>query len=56
MVLMCQIMCYNQLPTSDTLHKWTVDPEVGRFHIGALIDVEPGHWAAHQVSSHGRDV
>ena len=38
-------MIYNQLPTSDTIHKWTLAPEVGRFHIGhgAITDVEPGH-------------
>ena len=40
---MCQIMFYNQLPTSDTIHKWTLTPEVGRFKIGARTDVEPGH-------------
>ena len=40
---MYQIMFYNQLPTSDTIHKWTLAPEVGRFNIGALTDVEPGH-------------
>ena len=34
MELMCQTMCYNQFPTSDTIHEWTVDPEVGRFHMG----------------------
>ena len=38
---MCQIMFYNQLPTSDTIHKWTLAPEVGLFHIGALMDVKP---------------
>ena len=38
-----KIMFYNQLPTSDTIHKWTMAPEVGRFHIGAFTDVEPGH-------------
>ena len=53
---MCQIMFYNQLPTSDTIHKWTLPPEVGRFHIGALTDVEPGHWSGHQVSGHERDM
>ena len=53
---MCQIMFYNQLPTSDTIHKWTLASEVGRFHIGAFSDVEPGHWGGHQVSSHGTDV
>ena len=41
---MCEIMFYNQLPTSDTIHKWTLAPEVGRFNIGVLTDVEPGHW------------
>ena len=49
---MCQIMFYNQLPTSDTIHKWTLTPEVGRFNIGALTDVEPGHCGGHQVSGH----
>ena len=44
---MCQIMFFNQLPTSDTIHKWTLAPEVGQFHIGALSDEEPGHWAGH---------
>ena len=43
----CQIMFYNQLATSDTIHKWTLAPEVGQFHIGALTDVEPGHWGRH---------
>ena len=42
---MCKIMFYNQLPTSDTIHKWTVAPEV-----------EPGHWGGHQVFGHGTDV
>ena len=32
---MCEIIFCNQLPTSDTIHKWTLAPEVGRFHIGA---------------------
>ena len=41
---MCQVIFYNKLPTSDTIHKWTLGPEVGRFHIGALTDVEHGHW------------
>ena len=45
---MCQIMFYNQLPTSDTIHKLTLAPEVGRFHIGAVTNVEPGHWGRHQ--------
>ena len=40
---MCQIMFYNQLQTSDTIHKWTLAPEVGRFHIGALTNVL-GYW------------
>ena len=53
---MYQFMFYNQLPCSDTIHKWTLAPEVGRFHIGALSDVEPGHWGGHQVSSDGTDV
>ena len=53
---MCQIMFYNQLQTSDTIHKSTLAPEVGRLHIGALTNVEPGHWGGHQVSGHGRDV
>ena len=38
---MCQIMFYNQLPTSETIHKWTLPSDVGRFQIGALTDVEP---------------
>ena len=42
---MCQIMCDNKLPTSDTIHKWTLAPEVGQFHIGAFNKVEHGHWA-----------
>ena len=41
--LMCQIVFYNQLPTSDTIHKWTLAPEVGPFHINASTNVEPGH-------------
>ena len=57
---MCQIMFYNQLPTSDQIQKWTLIPEVGWFHIGVLIsvltNVEPRHWGGHQVSSHGIDV
>ena len=53
---MCQIMFYNQLPTSDNIHKWTFAPEVGRFNIGALTDVEPGHWGGHQVFGHGTDM
>ena len=46
---MCQIMFCNQLPTSDTIHKWTLAPEVDWFHIGALTDVEPGHWGVPSV-------
>ena len=42
---MCQIIFYNQLPTSDTIHKWTLAPEVSLFHIGALMDVKPDTWA-----------
>ena len=55
---MSQIMINNQLPTSDTIHKGTLDPEVSRFHIshGAITDVEPGHWGRHQVTGHGTDV
>ena len=53
---MCQIMFYNQLPTSDTIHKWILTPEVGRFNIGALTDMEPGNWGGHQVSGHETDV
>ena len=56
MEMMCQIMFYNQLPTSDTIHKWTLTPEVDRFNIVALTDVEPGHWGGHQVSVHETDV
>ena len=40
MELTCHIMFYNQLPTADTIHKWTLAPEVVRFHIGALTDVD----------------
>ena len=56
MELMCQIMLYNQLPTTDTIHKWTLAPEVGQFHISAFTDVEPRHWGRHQVSGYGTDV
>ena len=56
MELMCQIIFYNKLPTSDNIHKWTLAREVGRFHIGALTDVEPGHWGGLQVSGHGTEV
>ena len=41
---MFKIMIYIQLPTSDTIHKWTLAPEVGRLNIGGLTDVEPGPW------------
>ena len=47
---------YNQLPTSDTIHKLTLAPEVGRFHIGVLTDVKTGHWGRHQVSGYETDV
>ena len=53
---MCQIMFYNQLATSDTIHNWTGAPEVGQFHIGVLTDVEPRNWGGHQVSGHETDV
>ena len=53
---MCQIMFYNQLPTSDTIHKWTLAPKVDWFHIGALTDVEPVHRGGHQVSDHETDL
>ena len=53
---MCQIMFYNQLPTSDTIHKWTLAPEVVWFYISAITDVELGHWGGHQVSGHETDV
>ena len=56
MKLMCHVMFYNQLPTSDTIHKWTLAPETGRFHIGAMTDVKTGHWRRHKVSGHGTDV
>ena len=52
---LCQIMFYIQFPTSDTIHKWTLVPEVGRLHIGALIDVEPRHWGGQQVTLHETD-
>ena len=41
---MCKIRFYIQTPPSDTIHKWTLAPEVGRFRNG----VEPGHWDGHQ--------
>ena len=53
---MCEIMFYNKLPTSDTIHKWTLAPEMGLFHNGAQTDVESEHWGGHQVSGHGTDV
>ena len=53
---MCEIMFYYQLQTSDASHKWTLAPEVGRFHIGALIDVKSGHWGGLQVSGHETDL
>ena len=57
---MCEIMFYNQLPTSDTIQKWILAPEVGWFHIGVLIgvltNVEPRHWGGYQVSGYGIDV
>ena len=56
MVPMFQIMIYNQLPTSNAIHKWNLVPEVGWFHIGVLTDVEPGHRGGHQVIGHGTNV
>ena len=53
---MCQIMFLNQLANSDTIHKWALVPEVGRFHINEFTDVEPGHWGGHRVSGHGTNV
>ena len=53
---MCQIMFYNQLATSDNIHKWTLASEVGLLHIGALTNVECGHWGRHQLSGHEIDV
>ena len=53
---MCQIMFYNKLPTSDTIHQRTVAPEVGQFHMGAPTIVEPGDWGGHQVSGHRTNV
>ena len=52
MEMMCQIMFYNQLPTSDTIHKWTLVPEVGPFHIDAPTNVESGHMG--QADTKGR--
>ena len=49
-------MFCNQLPTSDTTHKWTVALEVGRIHMGALSDVEQGHCGGPQVFGHGTEV
>ena len=34
----------------------TLAPEVGRLDIGAMTDVEHGHWGGHQVSGHRTDV
>ena len=53
---MCQIMLFNQLSTSDTIHKWNLAPELGKFNISALTDVEPGQWGVHQVCGYGTDV
>ena len=53
---MCQIMFYIQGKISDTIHKWTLTPEVGRLHIGAHTDVEPGPWGGYQVPGHERDI
>ena len=36
---MCKIRYYIQVPPSDTIHKWTLAQQVGRFQNG----VEPGH-------------
>ena len=51
---MCQIMFYDQLPTSDTIHKWTRAPEVALFHwcihrcgtrtLGRTPSVQPWNW------------
>ena len=49
---MCKIRFYIQLPHSDSIHKWILAQQVGRFQIG----VEPGHWGAHQVLGHETDV
>ena len=48
---MCQIMFYNQLPTSDTIHKWTLAPEVGLFHIGAFTRQGPISQLWHMLGS-----
>ena len=53
---MCQIMFYNQWLTSDPNHKQTLSPEVGRFHIDSLTDVELVHCCGHQVSCLVTDV
>ena len=53
---MCQVMFYNELPTSATIHRWTLAPEVVWFHIGALTNVRLGHLGRHQVSVHGANV
>ena len=36
-------MFYIQLPPSDSIHKWTLAQQEGRFQNG----VEPGHWGGH---------
>ena len=46
---MSKIRFYIQLQPSDTIHKWTLAQQVGRFQNG----VEPGHWGGHQLSGHG---
>ena len=51
MKLMCQIMFYNQLPTSDTIHKWTLAPEVGLFHISAFTRQGPISQLWHMLGS-----
>ena len=40
---MCKIMFYIQLPPSDSIHKWSLAQQEGRFQNG----VEPGHWGGH---------
>ena len=47
---MCKIRFYIQLPPTDTIHKWTLAPEMCMFHNGAQTDVESEHWGGHQVS------
>ena len=49
---MSQIMFYNHLATFSTIFKSAIGPQVGRFHNGMGLVVEPGQWCGHMVSGH----